>query len=110
MAAALEDAGLTEVVGRLPHGRTPCSAREERGSRPVSASASSLARAFVRNAPLLLLDEPTASLDGETEADVLEAVRRLVGGRTALIVAHRPALAALADRVVELPAPVEAAS
>ena len=53
-----------------------------------------------------LLDEPTASLDAETEADVLAAVRRLVDGRTALIVAHRPALAALADRVVELPAPV----
>jgi ATP-binding cassette subfamily C protein CydCD len=52
-----------------------------------------------------LLDEPTASLDSETEADVLAAVRELAFGRTALIVAHRPALAALADRVVELPAP-----
>jgi ATP-binding cassette subfamily C protein CydCD len=70
----------------------------------------SLARAFVRDAPLLLLDEPTASLDGETEADVLAAVRRLVVGRTAVIVAHRPALVALADRVVELTAPLEAAS
>ena len=70
----------------------------------------SLARAFVRDARLLLLDEPTASLDGETEADVLEAVRQLLNGRTAVIVAHRPALAALADRVVELPAPVEMVS
>ena len=69
----------------------------------------SLARAFVRDAPLLLLDEPTAGLDGETEAEVLAAVRRLISGRTALIVAHRPALAALADRVVEMPAPVEVA-
>jgi ABC-type multidrug transport system fused ATPase/permease subunit len=41
---------------------------------------------------------------------VLAAVRRLVGGRTALIVAHRPALAALADRVIELPAAVEVGS
>ena len=70
----------------------------------------SLARAFVRDAPLLLLDEPTASLDGQTEAEVLAAVRRLVDGRTALIVAHRPALAALADRVIELPAAVEVGS
>ena len=58
----------------------------------------------MRDAPILLLDEPTASLDNETEADVLSAIRTLVSGRTALIVAHRPALAALADRVVELPA------
>ena len=39
-----------------------------------------LARAFVRDAPLLVLDEPTASLDAETEADVLDAVRRLTEG------------------------------
>ena len=58
----------------------------------------------MRDASLLLLDEPTAGLDNETEAEVLSAVRRLVAGRTALIVAHRPALAALADRVVDLPA------
>jgi ABC-type multidrug transport system fused ATPase/permease subunit len=62
-----------------------------------------LARAFVRDAPLLLLDEPTASLDNETEADLLSAVRRLLEGRTGLLVAHRPALVALADRVVEMP-------
>jgi ABC-type multidrug transport system fused ATPase/permease subunit len=61
-----------------------------------------LARAFLRDAPLLLLDEPTASLDGEVEAEVLTAVRRLAEGRTVLLVAHRPALAALADRVVAM--------
>ena len=61
-----------------------------------------LARAFLRDAPLLLLDEPTANLDGETEAAVIEAVRELTRGRTAVLVAHRPALLDLADRVVEL--------
>jgi ATP-binding cassette subfamily C protein CydCD len=61
-----------------------------------------LARAFVRDAPLLLLDEPTAGLDGETEAEVIAAVRRLVRGRTVILVSHRPALLALAGRVVEL--------
>ena len=61
-----------------------------------------LARAFLRDAPLLLLDEPTASLDGEVEAEVLAAVRRLAAGRTVLLVAHRPALATLADRVVAM--------
>ena len=61
-----------------------------------------LARAFVRDAPLLLLDEPTASLDGETEEVVLEAVRELLPGRTTVLVAHRPSLVALADRVFSL--------
>jgi ATP-binding cassette subfamily C protein CydCD len=65
-----------------------------------------LARAFVRDAPLLLLDEPTANLDGRTEEEVLVAVRRLMAGRTVVIVAHRPSLLALADRVVRLPAAV----
>jgi len=104
VADALDAAGLTQVVRRLPRGAdTPLS----EGGAGLSAGERqrlALARAFVRDAPLLLLDEPTAGLDNETEADVLSAVRRLVSGRTALIVAHRPALAALADRVVELPA------
>jgi thiol reductant ABC exporter CydD subunit len=105
VAAALDAAGLSEVVRRLPHG---VDTRLGEGGAGLSAGERqrlALARAFVRNAPLLLLDEPTAGLDNETEADVLGAVRELAYGRTALIVAHRPALAALADRVVELPAP-----
>jgi ATP-binding cassette, subfamily C, bacterial CydCD len=61
-----------------------------------------LARAFLRDAPLLLLDEPTANLDGQTEHEVLEAVKRLSDGRTVVLVAHRPALLSMADRVVRL--------
>ncbi len=68
-----------------------------------------LARAFLRDAPLLLLDEPTANLDGQTEREVVEAIRRLSRGRTVVLVAHRPALMALADRVLAL-APVEVAA
>ena len=109
VADALEAAGLTEVVCRLPRGADTPLGEGGAGLSAGERQRVSLARAFVRDAPLLLLDEPTASLDGGTEAEVLEAVRRLVRGRTALIVAHRPALAALADRVVELPAPVEVA-
>ncbi len=106
VAAALDAAGLTEVVRRLPDGAETLLGEGGAGLSAGERQRVSLARAFVRDAPLLLLDEPTASLDNETEAEVLSAVRTLVEGRTALIVAHRPALAALADRVVTLPAAV----
>jgi ATP-binding cassette subfamily C protein CydCD len=109
VAAALEAAGLTDVVARLPFGADTQLGEGGAGLSAGERQRVSLARAFVRDAPLLLLDEPTASLDAGTEADVLAAVRRLVVGRTALIVAHRPALAALADRVVTLPSLVEVA-
>jgi ATP-binding cassette, subfamily C, bacterial CydCD len=103
VAAALGAAGLTEVVRHLPCGVDSPLGEGGGGLSAGERQRLALARAFLRNAPLLLLDEPTASLDNETEADVLAAVRGLAEGRTALIVAHRPALAALADRVVELP-------
>jgi ATP-binding cassette subfamily B protein len=48
-----------------------------------------VARAFIRGAPIILLDEPTASLDGESEHYVQEAIRRLSEGRTTLVIAHR---------------------
>ena len=108
--AALEAAGLTEVVQRLPDGVDTLLGEGGAGLSAGERQRVSLARAFVRDAPLLLLDEPTASLDAETEADVLAAIRHLVSGRTAVIVAHRPALAALADRVVQLPGAVVVAS
>jgi thiol reductant ABC exporter CydD subunit len=100
--AAVRAAGLDPVVGALPAGLATVL-----GERGVGLSAGerqrvALARAFVRDAPLLLLDEPTASLDGDLEAEVLRTVRRLAEGRTVLLVAHRPALAALADRVVAM--------
>ncbi|KOG67147.1 hypothetical protein ADK77_16870, partial [Streptomyces antibioticus] len=51
---------------------------------------------------MLLLDEPTAALDGGTEGEVVAAVRRLAAGRTVVLVVHRPALLGVADRVVRL--------
>ncbi len=99
---AIQAAGLTGVVDSLPEGLETVL-----GDRGVGLSAGecqrvALARAFLRDAPLLLLDEPTASLDGQTEQEVLEAVRRLSEGRTVVLVAHRPALLEIADRVLTL--------
>ena len=49
----------------------------------------SLARAFLKDAPILILDEPTSSVDIKTEAGILEAMERLMQGRTTFIIAHR---------------------
>jgi thiol reductant ABC exporter CydD subunit len=69
-----------------------------------------LARALVRNTPVLLLDEPTAGLDRETEASVLASVRsRTAGGCLVLVVAHRQSVLAAADRIVHLAPAVVAA-
>jgi ATP-binding cassette, subfamily C, bacterial CydCD len=101
---ALSAAGLDDVLRRLPDGAETMLGEGGFGLSAGERQRVALARAFVRDAPLLLMDEPTAGLDGETEAELLATVRALLSGRTALIVAHRPALAAIADRVVELPA------
>ncbi|WP_031512647.1 thiol reductant ABC exporter subunit CydD [Streptomyces sp. NRRL F-5123] len=61
-----------------------------------------LARAFLADRPLLLLDEPTANLDGDTEAALVATLRDLTRGRTTVLVAHRPALLPLAGRVLAL--------
>jgi thiol reductant ABC exporter CydD subunit len=68
-----------------------------------------LARAVLKDAPLLLLDEPTAHLDLGSEAALLSGTESLLTARTALVVAHRPALLALADRTVRLDPPDTAA-
>ncbi|HEY2302650.1 MAG TPA: thiol reductant ABC exporter subunit CydD, partial [Acidimicrobiales bacterium] len=100
--AAMTDAGLDDVVARLPHGILTTLGHDGAGLSAGERQRVALARAFLRDAPLLLLDEPTANLDGRTEAALLGAVRRLMAGRTVVIVAHRPSLLALADRVTYL--------
>jgi ATP-binding cassette subfamily B protein len=61
-----------------------------------------LARAFFREAPILVLDEPTSALDGETEAQVLDALRRIAPGRIVILISHRPATFQVADQVLVL--------
>jgi thiol reductant ABC exporter CydD subunit len=75
------------------------------GGRALSAGERrriALARAFLRDAPLVVLDEPTADLDPASAELVADAVERLSAGRTVLVIAHRPELVQRADRVVEL--------
>jgi ABC-type transport system involved in cytochrome bd biosynthesis fused ATPase/permease subunit len=102
VAGAVTDAALDEVVDRLPRGLETRLGERGAGLSAGERQRVALARAFLMDAPLLLLDEPTANLDGVTEETVLRGLRRLVEGRTVLLVAHRPELVALADRVVSL--------
>ena len=61
-----------------------------------------IARAFVKDAPILLLDEPTSALDAESDASIQEALARLMSGRTTLIIAHRLATVASANSIYVL--------
>lgn len=102
---ALGEVGLLEAVERRPGG-----IHSKLGDAGAGLSAGerrrlALARVILRDAPLLLLDEPTAGLDGESERIVLGALQRARAGRTVVLVAHRPALLALADRRVDLSRP-----
>lgn len=100
--AAVRAANAAEVVASLPDGLDTVIGE---GGRPLSFGQSqriALARAFLSDAPFVVLDEPTAHLDEESEAAVIEAIGRLTASRTALFIAHRSGLVDGVDRVVEL--------
>ena len=90
--AAAAAASAHEFITRLPRGYE--TAVGERGMRLSGGERQriSLARAFLKNAPTLILDEPTSSVDVETEAAITAAMERLMEGRTALIISHRPSV------------------
>jgi len=99
---ACRDAHVTEFLDRLPAGLDTEIGEAGHGLSGGQIQRIALARAFLKDAPLLLLDEPTANLDARSEALVLEALGRLSRGRTVLILTHREAAQLNADRVLEL--------
>lgn len=99
---ALGNADLLEWLHSLPDG---LATRLGEGGQPLSGGQArrlSLARAFLHDAPLVLLDEPTASLDAESEARVITALKRLGENRTLLLLTHRPELLPLCQRLLRL--------
>jgi thiol reductant ABC exporter CydD subunit len=99
---AVASAGLTGLAARLPAGLDTPLAERGYGLSAGERQRVALARAFVMDAQLLVLDEPTANLDGDTEASILSVIRRMSSGRTVVMAAHRQPLVAIADRTVRL--------
>lgn len=100
IVAAAATAGADDFIRRLPEGYDTVL-----GDRGATLSGGerqrlAIARAVLKDAPLLILDEPTAALDAGTETAVMDALERLRAGRTTLIIAHRLSTVRRADRIV----------
>jgi thiol reductant ABC exporter CydD subunit len=102
VAEALAAAGAEEFVAQLPEGVDTLVGEGGFGLSAGQRQRLAVARALLRDAPLVLLDEPTGHLDPATEAAVDRSIRRLASGRTVVVAAHRPALLLDASRVVRL--------
>ena len=89
IVAAARAANAHDFVRALPEGYDTLLG--ERGAQLSGGERQriSVARAFVKNSPILILDEPTSSIDSKTEAVILDALERLMAGRTTFVVAHR---------------------
>jgi ABC-type multidrug transport system fused ATPase/permease subunit len=100
--AAARVANADEFIGRMPRGYDTIVG--ERGDTLSGGQRQriAIARAVIRNSPILVLDEPTAALDTESEHLVIEALRRLMKGRTVIMIAHRLSTLIDADKIVVL--------
>jgi ABC-type multidrug transport system fused ATPase/permease subunit len=100
IAAAARAANAHDFIVRLPEGYD--TRLGERGARLSGGERQriSVARAFLKDAPVLILDEPTAAIDSRTEAVILEALDRLMAGRTTFLIAHRLSTIRRADVIL----------
>jgi len=100
-----EDLGLGPIIKRLPGGYEQMLGRQFQGGEQLSAGQwqrLALARTLLRDAGILILDEPTAAIPPDDEARLLELIRQRLDGRTAVLISHRPAATRLADWIYVL--------
>ncbi|MDX6204330.1 MAG: ATP-binding cassette, subfamily bacterial CydD [Frankiales bacterium] len=102
MWEAIARAELTEVVRKLPEGLDTVLGERGWGLSAGEAQRISIARAFLSDAAFLIVDEPTAHLDRDTERSLIEPLRDLLRGRTALVASHSDVVLGLADYVMTL--------
>ena len=105
IAQAAEQAGAHEFLSQLPNGYETILSRMFKGGTDLSIGQwqrVAIARAFFRDAPFVILDEPTASLDPRAEHALFEALRELLAGRTVLFISHRLSTVRSADRIYVL--------
>ena len=97
--------GINELITSLPNGYETVIGNLFDDSRELSWGEwqkIALARAMFRDAPVLVLDEPSSSLDAETEYDIFSRFREIVKGRTSILISHRFTNVSLADRIIVL--------
>jgi ATP-binding cassette subfamily B protein/subfamily B ATP-binding cassette protein MsbA len=100
--AAAKAANAHDFISRLPHGYETLVGERGAGLSGGERQRISVARAFLKDAPILVLDEPTSSIDSKTEAVILDALDRLAVGRTTFMIAHRLSTIRAADLIVVL--------
>ncbi len=99
---ALKEAAADDFVADLPHGIQTRIGENGRRLSGGQKQRLALARAFYRDAPIIILDEATSALDSEAESKIKTAMQKLLSGRTAIIIAHRFAAIDFAERVLVL--------
>ncbi len=95
-------ANAHDFINALPEGYGTSLAESGAGLSGGQRQRISIARAFLRDAPILLMDEPTFGLDPAAEAEVMDAIARLTSGRTTILIAHRLAAVRRADAIAVL--------
>lgn len=102
VARAAKQAGIHEVIERLPEGYETLLGKLFDGGHELSIGEwqkVALARALLRDSPILILDEPTSAMDAKAEAELFERFHELARGRTAILISHRLSTVKMADRI-----------
>lgn len=99
VTAAAKAANAHDFIVQLPQGYDTKLAERGAGLSGGERQRLTIARAFLKDAPILILDEPTSSIDSRTESVILDALDRLVEGRTTFVIAHRLSTIADADQI-----------